>query len=340
MILTLYSGMTGGTIGRDSLRSTSVRSNLYYRTNSCAYAGNGKAEMTNVAARTAAEMASEAFLKELNRDGCFTLTNGKYPEFSAPCAHEHTELKNAAAATCTAAGYTGDRYCTDCGTLLEGGKIIPATGHSYQNGTCTVCDAKDPSGSVPEQPWGNPFRDVKPSDWFYEGVKFANQHALFNGTAPDAFSPEAAMTRGMLVTVLWRLDGKTRAAKSGSFVDVPAKEYYAEAVAWAAENGIVNGTDATHFAPNDEVTREQIAAILYRYADKKGIDTSKRADLSVYPDANRVSSYAKEALAWANAAELIRGTSENGRDYLAPQASATRAQVATILARYAQSIVK
>ena len=192
----------------------------------------------------------------------------------------------------------------------------------------------------PEKPWVNPFKDVKTSDWFYEGVKFANQQELFNGTAHDTFSPNDAMTRAMLVTVLWRLDGKTTPTKTSGFVDVPSKAYYTEAVAWAAENGIVNGTDATHFAPNDEVTREQIAAILFRYAEKKGVDTTKRADLNAFPDANKVSAYAKDALAWANAEGLVRGSNENGKDYLAPAASATRAQVATILARYAQNIVK
>ena len=256
-------------------------------------------------------------------------------------ARGHTEVIDpAVAATCTESGLTEGKHCAVCGVIITKQQSVPAAGHRFESGFCSVCGAKDPDYVEPEKPWVNPFEDVKPSDWFYVGVQFANQHELFNGTAPNKFSPDDPMTRAMLVTVLWRLDGKTRTAKSGSFVDVPAKEYYAEAVAWAAENGIVNGTDATHFAPDDEVTREQIAAILYRYADKKRIDTSKRADLSVYPDANRVSSYAKEALAWANAAELIRGTSENGRDYLAPQASATRAQVATILARYAQSIVK
>lgn len=338
--VTAASGMTGGTIGRDSLRSTSVRSNLYYRTNSCAYAGNGKAEMTNVAARTAAEMASEAFLKELNRDGCFTLTNGKYPEFSAPCAHEHTELKNAAAATCTAAGYTGDRYCTDCGTLLEGGKIIPATGHSYQNGTCTVCGAKDPSGSEPEQPWGNPFRDVKPSDWFYEGVKFANQHALFNGTAPDTFSPEAAMTRGMLVTVLWRLDGKPVPKTAGSFTDVSSSAYYADPVTWASENGVVNGIGGGKFDPDGNVTREQMAAILYRYANVCKLDTSRRGDFTAFPDAAAVSTWATDALSWTIAEGIIGGSREGDRVYLNPEGNATRAQVAAIFMRFVENVMQ
>ncbi len=255
--------------------------------------------------------------------------------------HEHTVVVDAAVEpTCTEPGKTEGSHCSECGEVIVAQTEIPAKGHSFKDGACTVCGAKDPDYVEPEKPWVNPFKDVKTLDWFYEGVKFANQHELFNGTAPDLFSPDDPMTRAMLVTVLWRLDGKTAATKASSFVDVPAKEYYTEAVAWAAENGIVNGTDATHFAPNDEVTREQIAAILYRYAEKKGVDTTKRADLNVFPDANKVSGYAKEALAWANAEGLVKGSNENGKDYLNPTGSATRAQVATILARYAQNIVK
>ena len=167
-------------------------------------------------------------------------------------------------------------------------------------------------------------------------MKFASENGLFNGTSADTFSPDDAMTRAMLVTVLWRLDGKAEASKASAFVDVPAKEYYADAVAWAAENGIVNGVDTTHFAPNDEVTREQIAAILFRYAEKKGVDTTKRADLNAFPDANKVSSYAKDAMAWANAADLIRGSKEGAQTLLNPQGTATRAQVAVILMRYTE----
>ena len=256
-------------------------------------------------------------------------------------AKGHTEVVDAAVEpTCTEPGKTEGKHCSVCNEILVAQTEIPAKGHKYENGVCTVCGAKDPDYVEPEQPWVNPFKDVKEADWFFDGVKFANQNGLFNGTAPDMFSPDDAMTRAMLVTVLWRLDGKTAATKASAFVDVPANEYYTDAVAWAAENGIVNGVDATHFAPNDEVTREQIAAILFRYAENKGVDTSKRADLNAFPDANKVSDYAKDALAWANAEGLVKGSKENGKDYLDPTGSATRAQVATILARYAQNVVK
>lgn len=134
--------------------------------------------------------------------------------------------------------------------------------------------------------------------------------------------------------------GKLSADKlSTPFVDVPVTDgknvYYAEAVAWAAENGIVNGVDATHFAPDDEVTREQIAAILFRYAEKKGVDTTKRADLSSFPDAKAVSAYAENAVAWAVASGLVNGIKDGANALLAPQGNATRAQVAVILMRYA-----
>ncbi len=250
----------------------------------------------------------------------------------------HTEVVDAAVApTCTETGLTEGKHCSVCNEVLVKQEVVAATGHTFENGKCTVCGVEDPD-YVPE--WVNPFKDVAENDWFYDGVKFVHQNGLFNGTSADTFSPNAPMTRGMLVTVLWRLDGKTAPAAAASFADVNAKAYYADAVAWAAENGVVKGVDATHFAPENEVTREQIAAILYRYAEKKGVDTTKRADLSTFPDANKVSSYAKDAMAWAVEANLITGIKAAKETTLAPQATAQRAQVAAILARYCESMAK
>ena len=135
------------------------------------------------------------------------------------------------------------------------------------------------------------------------------------------------MTRGMLVTVLWRLDGKPAAAAAGRFADVAAAAYYAEAVAWASENGVVNGIDAAHFAPENEVTREQIAAILYRYAEKKGMNTQNRADLSVFPDAAQVSAYAKDALAFCAEHAIL----EADRTDLKPGEAICRCEVAQMV---------
>lgn len=195
-------------------------------------------------------------------------------------------------------------------------------------------------GTKAEEPWVNPFRDVTESDWFYDDVRFANQNGLFNGVEKDLFAPEEPMTRGMLVTVLWRLDGETAPKTATTFTDVDANAYYADAVAWAAESGVVNGIGGSKFDPEGNVTREQIAAILFRYAAFKGVDTAARADLTTFPDAEKTSAYAHDALSWAVAAELVKGTKEGSTIYLDPQGSATRAQVAAILSRYAQNIVK
>ena len=313
-----------------------MRENLYYRADSCGTAVGGKAEASGTAARTAAEFAALSFLRQLDRNGCFMLENGAYPELSASarCAHLETELRDARAATCTEAGYTGNTVCKACGTEITHGEAVPAAGHQYRNGACTVCGAKDPRWSGTERPWNDPFRDVRTSDWFYSGVKFAYQHGLFQGTAADMFSPDAPMTRAMLVTVLWRMDGKPGAAGGSSFTDVPRGQWYTEAVAWAAENGVVNGVGGGRFEPDGNVTREQIATILYRYAGLRGVPTGGRADLGSFPDGGAVSGWAYDALSWANAAGLIAGTREGGVDYLAPQQNATRAQVAVILMRY------
>ena len=195
-------------------------------------------------------------------------------------------------------------------------------------------------GTKAEEPWVNPFRDVTESDWFYDDVRFANQNGLFNGVEKDLFAPEEPMTRGMLVTVLWRLDGETAPKTATTFTDVDVNAYYADAVAWAAESGVVNGIGGNKFDPEGNVTREQIAPILFRYASLKGVDTAARANLATFPDAEKTSAYAHDALSWAVAAELVKGTKEGSTIYLDPQGSATRAQVAAILSRYAQNIVK
>ena len=251
----------------------------------------------------------------------------------------HTEVIDAAVEpTCTEPGKTEGKHCSVCNEVLVKQEVVAAKGHTYENGVCTVCGAKDPDYVAPA--WNNPFKDVAEGDWFYEGVKFVHQSGLFNGTAADTFSPNAPMTRGMLVSVLWRLDGKTAPKAACTFTDVDAKAYYADAVAWAAENGVVNGIGESRFAPEGEVTREQIAAILSRYAESKNVDTSKRAGLASFPDAGKVSTYAKDAMAWAVENGLVNGIKNGSETTLAPQGTATRAQVAAILARYVQNIAK
>ncbi|MBE6927317.1 MAG: hypothetical protein E7467_02305 [Ruminococcaceae bacterium] len=180
----------------------------------------------------------------------------------------------------------------------------------------------------------SPFADVISSEWYFDAVCFAVHHGLMNGMGENRLIPNGNMTRAMLVTVLWRYVGSPDEGEL-TFTDVPSNEWYAEAVAWAAHNGIVGGVGNNKFDPNGNITREQIAAILYRYAGSNGIDTTKRADLSAFPDANRVSAYANDAIGWAVAEGLINGS--DGK--LQPLGNATRAQVAAILMRFIQNVI-
>ena len=182
-----------------------------------------------------------------------------------------------------------------------------------------------------------PFTDVKSGDWFYEAVQYVYDKGMMTGVEADRFAPAATTTRGMIVTILYRLENEPAVSGGSAFTDVESGAWYADAVAWAAANDIVNGTSATTFAPNSPITREQMAAILYRYAAYKGYDVSQKADLSGYTDAASISGYAKDALAWANAQKLITGVTDTT---LNPQGSATRAQVATILMRLCETVVK
>ena len=191
--------------------------------------------------------------------------------------------------------------------------------------------------TVDDQPTAtNPFQDVQEADWFYDAVQYVNEHGLMNGTARDIFEPQTTMSRAMTVTVLHRIE-KEPSAEPATFKDVPAGAWFTNAVAWAAADGIVKGYNADTFGPNDNVTREQIATILFRYAEKKGYDVSKRGDLSSYADDADISDWAKDAMAWANAAGLIVGRDGNK---LAPKANITRAEDATVLKRLCENIVE
>ncbi len=177
------------------------------------------------------------------------------------------------------------------------------------------------------------FDDVSRYDWFYDAVEFAVQEGLFEGISEDEFDPNGNMTRAMLVTVLYRLEGSPRVYSYADFDDVARDTWYTAAVAWAAKAGIVEGFSETEFAPNVSITREQLATILYRYADYKGLGLDLDADLSGYADADKISAYAEDAMTWAATYGLVQGMTA---DTLAPQGTATRAQVATILMRFAE----
>jgi len=176
------------------------------------------------------------------------------------------------------------------------------------------------------------FNDVAGNAWYADAVYSAVDMGLFTGVTDTTFNPDGSMTRGMLVTVLWRLEGSP-AAGSSDFSDVANGSWYDEAVAWANEEGIVTGMTEDTFAPNAAITREQMATMLYRYAKYLGLNTRAKADLSAYKDVDSISAYAEDAMAWAVGVGLINGVSETT---LSPAGTATRAQVATILVRFVE----
>ena len=255
--------------------------------------------------------------------------------------------------TCTETG-KAKFTCTKCGVTQF--DEIAALGHAWNNGeitleptqttdgkmlyTCTRCDATKEvtiyctgGGSCAS----SKFTDAPSiSNWAHRGIDFAVEHGLFGGTSATTFEPESPMTRAMLVTVLWRYEGQPTGYEN-TFSDVNAKDgsWYIDAVAWAASDGIVGGIGKNRFDPEGKITREQMATILYRYADKRGIDTDAYDDLSAFPDADKVESWAKDAMQWAVAENLIGGSD----GMLLPQGNATRAQVATILMRFIQNVV-
>ena len=178
-----------------------------------------------------------------------------------------------------------------------------------------------------------PFADVAKGSWYYEGVRYAYENGLMSGTGEGTFSPDLPTSRGMLVTILYRLAGSP-AAGSASFTDVAKGQWYADGVAWASANGVVSGYPDGSFRPNDTITREQMAAILYQYARIQGKLDDSRADLSIFSDLDSLSAYAKEPMSWAVAQGLFSGVSA---DTLAPGGSTTRAQAAVILTAFSKA---
>jgi len=190
---------------------------------------------------------------------------------------------------------------------------------------------------APLASWTNPFSDVKEGDWFYDSVAFVVQEGLFSGTSATTFSPNEPMTRAMLVTVLYRLEGEPAVTGANSFSDVGSGQWYTDAVIWANANSIVTGYGDGLFGTNDPITREQMAAMLLRYADYKKYNTSKTNDLAAFTDADSIASYALGAMKWANAEGLIIGRTATT---LTPTGTATRAEVAVILTRFMEKIAK
>ena len=188
--------------------------------------------------------------------------------------------------------------------------------------------------------WESPctkLSDIAPNQWHYGAVSAMVDRGFMNGVSDTTFAPNKAMTRAMLVTVLWRYSGSPEGAKN-SFADVPEGQWYTQAVAWAADLGIVNGVGDNRFNPNGMITREQLVCMIYRFAALNGLNTEARMELSGFSDAGKVSGYAKDAVQWAVAEGLLNGVKEGGALTLNPQGQATRAQVCAILQRYLERL--
>jgi hypothetical protein len=186
-------------------------------------------------------------------------------------------------------------------------------------------------------PWTNLFTDVKTTDWFYDAVMYVSQNNLMSGTSKTIFEPNATMTRAMLVTVLYRLEGKPSITGTSGFSDVKSGEWYTDAVTWASANKIIGGYDGGFFGATDSVTREQLAVMLMNYAAYKKYDTTKTTELETYTDAASIDSWGTAAVKWAVAEDLITGTTTTT---LSPTGTASRAQVATILMRFIENVAK
>ena len=177
----------------------------------------------------------------------------------------------------------------------------------------------------------NPFTDVSEKDWFYNDAMFVYKNGLMLGTSKTLFSPHGTVTRGMMATILWRMEGSLAPKGENSFTDVEAGRWYADAITWTAENGIFAGYSKDKFGPDDPITREQLTAIFYRYADYKGYKLTITGNLDKFEDADKITDYAKTVMQWAVGNGLIKGKSENLLD---PQGTATRAEISAMLHRF------
>ena len=232
-------------------------------------------------------------------------------------------------------------------TYIDLTKYVPTwRGHAFigwyserslTNKVSGVCLTKDMTvyagWRVDENPGtgANPFTDVSEKDWFYGDVMFVYENGLMLGTSKTLFSPHGTATRGMMATILWRMEGSPAPKGKNSFTDVETGKWYADAITWTAENGIFAGYGKDKFGPDDPITREQLAAIFYRYADYKGYDLTVKGDLDKFKDADKITDYAKTAMQWAVGSGLVKGKSGNLLD---PQGTATRAEIAAMLHRF------
>ena len=296
---------------------------------------------------TAGSSVRDAFVTALDRDkiGYTEQSNGYFPTIGSWSEFERGEksgwmyLVNGSMPSVAAQDYelTGNAtvvwFYTD--DYTNDYRSESWDDDSSSSGTTTTpTTPTTPANPVPDKAMS--FTDVKSNDWYYSSVRYAYDNGLFSGVSHDSFGPGDSMDRSMLATVLYSLDGKPAAGKSG-FADVADGAWYADAVAWAAEHGIVSGVGGGAFTPGGTITREQLAVMLYRYAQYKGYDVSKTADLSGYADQDKLSDWAAQAVQWACGSGLMNGRSAA---QLAPEGTLTRAEAATMLKAFCENVKK
>ena len=304
----------------------------------------------NSSGKVTAVSAGTATITVTTADGSFTATCTVTVRPDIPPANPNYRITVEATQGGTV---TADPTAAKAGTTVT---LTPVPDRGYQVGTVAVTDRFGEAVAVTEQAGGTytftmpngqvtvtvtfaeaplPFPDVTEGDWFYDAVRCAYETGLMDGVGDSLFAPNSQTTRAQLVTILYRLAGEPEPGGDSGFSDVAAGTWYTDAVAWAAENGIVNGTTDTTFAPGDDITREQLVTVLYRYAESMGYDVSASADLSGFSDAGDIQSYATEALSWAVAQGLLQGFED---DTIRPGGTATRAQIAAVLMRFLAAV--
>lgn len=265
--------------------------------------------------------------------GCGETKTEILPELT----HKHSYQLIVTTPTCEEGGYT--IHICDCGDSYRDSET-EALGHDYQNGLCTRCSAEDPNApcSGDERCPGHIFEDMPTAtNWAHAGIDYCVENGLMNGIGGGRFDPTGQCSRAMIVSILYRLEGRPNVSYEPVFTDVPDGTWYTDGVLWAEANGIANGFGNGKFGPNDLITREQLSTILMRYARHCGVSTQTRADLSTFPDGGKVSPWAKAAAQWAVAEGMLSGKGIAGSVYLQPQGNATRAECAVILMRFCKS---
>lgn len=320
-------------LGNDSIYGVQLELTFVGQYESAAFTPNASTAYAPPCHRATAEDVTQVTIyltdhSPLNKDGSLTMGSLTLPgSFTMPEAATVTLLDRDLKPVTNARAIAVSRQSTSSGSSgSSGGGSRPTPAPTP---TPTPTPTPEPTPAT-----GMPFTDVKESDWYFNEVKYVYSQGMMNGTAETTFAPSAATSRAMLVTILYRL-ADTPPTLPSTFSDVAAHQYYTDAVGWASAQSIVTGYEDGLFRPNDLLTREQLATILYRYSLAMGYNTTSRGNLSGFSDTDSISAYAREPMAWAVASGLLSGMGNGAID---PAGQATRAQVATILARFCKNV--